>query len=232
MYKLKQISKINRKSGMTLVELIVSLVISGIVIAGASVLILSSTNLFGHAAAKQLDEDVANSVLNVYTKNLRYAAGAGVTPTVDSADFNTVVTTDTEAYLFVGNGPESTPTVNAEGKLYIKRVGEATATNYFGDDFYNTRTIKVAYDTYVNTAGLNSDSTPKVTSKGVTVTVFIFREGKQALKKSISVEMLNAATNQEAANSTPPTVASPSSTSQVANYPAATAKYLKIYNAE
>jgi type II secretory pathway pseudopilin PulG len=128
-----RIQKLMRgKAGFTLVEVIVTLVITIIVIGVSSSIIISTTTIFGKTALRDMQQSVAETVISFSADQLLYASA--ITP-VDSHDART-----DESTFLLG--------INSDGQLVYIRAGEPVGTapiNVFGTNFYHNYSVSIVY---------------------------------------------------------------------------------------
>jgi prepilin-type N-terminal cleavage/methylation domain-containing protein len=174
------------KRGMTLVEVIVTFVIAAILIAASSGLIISSTNLVAHASNKTMDESIADSVLNLVSQRLLYAPAISVVSPGNPGDFDAALSRK-RTVLYTGDA-SGAAAPDGRGMLWFKRFDAAAneKINIFGASFYHGRDIALRY---------RVDKVAKNESKAVTLIVSIYRDGKQVLERSVSLQLLNAKTD-------------------------------------
>ncbi|MDR0850875.1 MAG: type II secretion system GspH family protein [Clostridiales Family XIII bacterium] len=170
---------LREKKGMTLVELIVAIAISVIVIGLSGGYLISSLNLFGHVADKDLDASIADTALSFITDELQFASAVTPITDLDGTTANTI--------LYVADKTSKNPT-NGSGILMFHRAGDSEAINLYGDSFYHGKTVGIQYE-----VNLVSGST-----KAVTVTVDVYdAQGNKAISRSKSLRLLNAADDTE-----------------------------------
>jgi hypothetical protein len=180
---------------MTLVEIIVAFVIAAILISASSALIISSTNLVAHATNKTMDESIADAVLTLTTQQLLYALSVSVVSPDDSGAVSAALASD-RTVVYIGDESGAVAS-GGRGVLWFKRfdAGASERINIFGASFYHGRSIALQYR--VDRVAANE-------TKAVTATVLIYnREGEQTLKRSTSLQLLNAQTT-DASTMLPP----------------------------
>jgi prepilin-type N-terminal cleavage/methylation domain-containing protein len=180
---------LTEKKGVTLVEVIITLLIAGILIAASSGLIIAGMNLVSNTANKTMDENIAEAVLDLASKRLYYApvitASAITTGEIPQGALdggNTVI--------YVGDDAgKAIP----KGMIRLKRYDAAAGDNLniFGDAFYHGRSVSLLYTV---------DKVVQDEPKAVTLTVIVYdSEGKQTQKRTTSLQLLNADTTGAAA---------------------------------
>jgi len=119
----------NKKAGFTLVEIIVTLVITIVVIGISSSILISTTNIFGRSALRDMQQSVAETVLGFATDAMLYA--------YDLEDTN-----DPAA----GAG-KSIIGINTDGQLVFLRAGDdGEPRNIFGNSFYSNYQVTISYE--------------------------------------------------------------------------------------
>ena len=123
------------RKGFTLVEVIVTLVITVIVIAVSSTLLITGTNMFARSAQRDVQMNIAETVLSFVSEQLLY--------TSDIGEF-------TNPPTFVNNGSAilqiktdgSTNSSHTRGQLFFRRAGDTQdPINVFGAGFYQNYEI-------------------------------------------------------------------------------------------
>ena len=120
--------KPSKKAGFTLIEIIVTLVITIIIIGISGSIIISTTNIFGRSAMRDMQQTVAESVLSFATERMLYAYSLQVsnTPTDDT---NTAV---------IG--------INTDGQfVYLRTEDTGAPINIFGSGFYHNYSVSLTY---------------------------------------------------------------------------------------
>lgn len=167
---------ISNKKGMTLVEVIVAMVIALIIIGATSSMIISGTNFFGKTASGVQDKEIARSVLNFVTTELRFATSISVY-NVDSAQPNPQIN---EGQIFTMN-EQNQVSSTYKGMLAFQRPDDHDAPrNVFGKDFYHGREIGIRVQTV-------SADEPKV----ITVFVDVFNDDKLVTTDSATIQIPN-----------------------------------------
>jgi type II secretory pathway pseudopilin PulG len=125
----KNIIQKNKKAGFTLVEMIVTLVITIVIIGVSSSIIISTTNVFGRSALRDMQQSVAETVLGFSTDRMLYAVDLKVKAAPEAADAGKAV---------LG--------INTDGQLVYLRAGDTGAPiNVFGDNFYSNYRVSLSY---------------------------------------------------------------------------------------
>ena len=125
---------IRGKAGFTLVEMIVTLVIAIIVIGVSSSILISTTNIFGKTALRDMQQSVAETVLNFATDRILYAYDLKLT--------------DENGALDASKAGKAILGINTYGQLLYIRAGDKDAEkpiNVFGDNFYNNYRVSLSY---------------------------------------------------------------------------------------
>ena len=144
----------NRKGGFTLVEVIVTLVITIIVVAVSGSLIITGTNIYSRSAQRDIQTNIAETVLNFTADQLLYAY---------DIQQKTMLTTDgqTPAYNSFDGAiiqvihPDSNSA--SGGYLHFLRDGDSqNPVNIFGVNFYNNYIIDLNLDIQGRASGNNA----------------------------------------------------------------------------
>ena len=167
MYYLK-----NNKLGMTLIEMVISLVILGILMSATMGMIISSNNIFISTSKSALDRMVGNYVFQTIEKSTRYATHMKIADHTDALD------NDYKQSFSLGDVQDA-GTPQESGKLYIKTENATESINLYGDGFYGNRTIQYKFEKVENS------------DKHVHITVTVFREGKARFKREGTVKCVN-----------------------------------------
>lgn len=169
---------LHSRKGMSLVEIVIALVISTILISAVSALLISGTNLFSHTANRDLDQNIAASMLDSIKKQLRYADSISV---IAPNNLQTTLN-GKHTVLYVGdeNGVPA-----AQGYLWMKRAGDApgSSINLFGGEFYHGRKTALIYTVDRVDAGH---------PKAVTIQVAISDGSKETVRRSASIQLINS----------------------------------------
>jgi len=170
------------KGGFTLVEVIVTLIITVIVVAVSSTLIITGTNIFARSAQRDIQDNIAETVLSFVSNQILYA-------------YNIAEKGSTEQiYEGIGLSGAVLHIINPDdgrgsdkGYLYFRRDGDTQVplVNVFGNNFYQNYTI-----------GLRIDITDRnVSTSGsayADITVTVYNNAKIAvLARSTSKPLLN-----------------------------------------
>ena len=167
MYYLK-----NNKLGMTLIEMVISLVILGILMSATMGMIISSNNIFISTSKAALDRMVGNYVFQTIEKSTRYATHMKIADHTDALD------NDYKQSFSLGDVQDA-GTPQESGKLFVKTEKATEAMNLYGDGFYGNRTIQYKFEKVPNS------------DKHVHITVTVFREGKARFKREGTVKCVN-----------------------------------------
>lgn len=167
MYYLK-----NNKLGMTLIEMIISLVILGILMTSTMGMIISSNNIFISTSMASLDRMVGNYVFQTLEKSTRYATHMKIKDHTDEIDSDYKQSFSLGEVINEGQENES-------GKLYLKTENSDTAINLYSNSFYGNRTIQYKFEKVENS------------NKHIHITVTVFRDGKARYKRDGIVKCVN-----------------------------------------
>jgi prepilin-type N-terminal cleavage/methylation domain-containing protein len=177
---------LKNRDGITLLEVLVTLVISSILIAGTSMLIISGSNLFSHTATRNQDDLLAKSILNVVGGQLIYAASVQALP--PSTNLQALLQED-GTVIYVGDHLGDLAT--GPGRLWFKQNDQASGTSVmlFGEIVYHGRYISLNYR--VDQVKLNHE-------KAVSLTVQVYdQNGEMTCERSRSLNLMNAVTSGE-----------------------------------
>ena len=149
------------KGGFTLVEVIVTLIITVIVIAISSTLLITGTNMFARSAQRDIQQNIAETVLSFVSDQLLYAhhidQKAHLTtgdPAADYANANGAV-----LQVMMPDGSTKTG-----GYLHFRRDNDNQApVNVFGNNFYGNYTITLNLDIQARTTSGSANFTLTVT---------------------------------------------------------------------
>ena len=123
----------NKKAGFTLVEIIVTLVITIVVIGISSSILISTTNIFGKTALRDMQQSVAETVLGFATDAMLYASDLNAT---DAAGANAA---SVDGKAVVG--------IDGNGQLVFLRAGDTgEPRNIFGNSFYSNYQVTIIYE--------------------------------------------------------------------------------------
>lgn len=169
-YKLK-----NDKRGMTLIEMVISLVILSILMTSTLGMITSSMSIFTSTSMAAIDRMVGNSVYSTLESSLKYATHLTIRDTPDSsstAQSFCIAVTDTETQ---------------SGNLQYRAKGDSYLSLY-DSGYFRGRTIQ--YD--VEEVGNDN--------RHVKITVNIFREGEVVYTKEAVIKCINLALIKSSSN--------------------------------
>jgi hypothetical protein len=167
---------------VTLIELVVGLLVSVIVIASASGIIVFATRMLAHDAAGREQADIAEAVLGLVADELRYATEVEALP---ASQIAAVEDAGGGWRLLCVGDPSGRPAVS--GMLWIKHADASSSPwlNAFGPGFYRENTVKIAYR--VDRSGTGS-------SKAVTLDVAVTGpQGGPAVVRSRTLLLVNVA---------------------------------------
>ncbi len=156
----------NSKLGMTLVEMVISLVILSILVTSTMGIIISSNNIFISTSKSVLDKQVGNTVYTLMEKMLKYTTHLQI---VDEDDRK----------LNQSLSIEETDSETKSGIIKYRKGDEVLSI--YDDGFYGGRTIQYSVDQY------GSDG------RHVRLTVNVFREGKRVYQRSSIIRCVNLA---------------------------------------
>ncbi|GHT79442.1 hypothetical protein FACS1894104_4140 [Actinomycetota bacterium] len=153
------------KSGFTLVEIVVTLLIAAIVIAAAGSILITSMNLSAKTTKTVQNSEMLEALADFSQSNLRNASeikalnGGAVMPSV----------TDMSGLLYVG---DEAGVPAQRGYLYFKRTGDASsAINAFGVAFYSGGKVSLDYTAEVSGGGGAAGSAPR---RGIALVLHLY----------------------------------------------------------
>jgi len=161
---------IRGKAGFTLVEIIVTLVITIVIIGISSSILISTTNIFGKTALRDMQQSVAETVVSFAADQLLYASA--IIPV------NSYTERTDESTFLLG--------INNEGRLVYLRAGEpasAEPIDIFGENFYHNYRVALTYN-----VDLNEGEGYSVT---IIATLTDNRSGNEVLTRTMTRPLLN-----------------------------------------
>ncbi len=156
------------KRGMTLIEMIISLVILSILMTSTLGMITSSMSIFTSTSMAAIDRMVGNSVYQTLESSLKYATHLTISETADPER------TSQSFYVSISDPDTNSGTImyRAEGDDYL---------SLYNSEFYGGRTIQYSVEE------VGSDN------RHVKITVNIYREGKVVYTKDSVIKCINLA---------------------------------------
>ncbi len=160
------------KRGMTLIEMIISLVILSILMTSTMGMIISSNNIFVSTSQAALDRMVGNSVYSTLESMLKYSTSLTISATPK--------TTNKQQSIMISVSDNDT----TSGKLMYREKADddGNASEYislYSDSFYNSRTVKYR----IVETGKDQ--------RHVDMTVEVYRDGKCVFSKDAVIKCLN-----------------------------------------
>ena len=156
--KLKGRRILSGRKGFTLVEVIVTLVITVAVIAVSSSLVITGTNIFARSAQRDIQANIAETVLSFVSDQLLY------TEYITNLDTNPPVlsTAGGNAILMIKKNPSDTYT-DVRGQLFFRRANDSqNPVNVFGSNFYNNYKIGLTVEIKSTATGYSMTLTARV----------------------------------------------------------------------
>lgn len=157
------------KLGMTLVEMVISLVILGILTTSTMGMVISSNNIFISTSKSAIDKQVGNYAFDFIEKVLRYTTHMSIYDQSEASRGTNIQSIS----LNVSDD------ANNAGKLMYKRADGSEPFNLYDDSFYGGRSIQYS----VHKVGNNS--------KHVKLKLTVFREGRAVYSRESVVKCLN-----------------------------------------
>lgn len=155
------------KRGMTLIEMIISLVILSILMTSTMGMITSSMSIFTSTSMAALDRMVGNSVYQTLESSLKYATHLTISETQDNS-------LSSQSFC-IGNVDNATNS----GSVMYRAEGEADYLSLYSPEFYGNRTIQYS----VKEVGTDH--------RHVEITVKIFRDGEVVYTKDSIIKCVN-----------------------------------------
>ena len=176
LYELKQ-----SKAGMTLVEMVISLLILSVLMTSTMGMIISSNNLFISTSKATIDKQVGNGIFDLFSNVLRYTTHLEISNAENSAMNQHISVKD-----IVYEGDEELES----GWLYYQPKGADESSLLYDSSYYGSgaskRTVQYSVTKYVGEDG-SSDG------KHVNLEVKVIREGKVVYTRSAIIRCVNLA---------------------------------------
>ena len=151
-----------KRGGFTLVEVMVTLVITIIVIAVSSTLIITGTNIFARSAQRETQTNIAESVLTFVSDQLLYARRIEPGgPNTGNGKLDYGQAEGAILHVRAATGMGGTLQGATEGQLFFLRASDNSPepVNVFGSGFYQNYKIGILLDIfYENPATLENAS--------------------------------------------------------------------------
>jgi len=178
---MKNIKLSNKKDGFTLVEVIVTLVITVIVVAVSSSLVITGTNIFARNVQRDIQTNIAETALTFVSDQLLYANRIGdlsVNANGDIYEALSAINASGAAIIHIKkNGLGDT-----RGELFFRRAGDTQdPLNIFGSNFYQGYEIGIDYKITISS----------VTGPSLTLTVTVYRNNSAVTSRSTTKPLLN-----------------------------------------
>lgn len=159
------------KLGMTLIEMIISLVILSILMTSTMGMIMSSNSLFVSTSQAALDKRVCNGVFDLMESVLKYSThlmiyDSNSKEASEDTGYQTLTLTKTDADT-------------NSGTINYKRAEDDDAVNLYDQSFYNKRTVQYS----VKKVGKSN--------KHLKLTVTTFRDGKAVYSRDAVIKCVN-----------------------------------------
>ena len=167
--------KITMKKGFTLVEVMVTLIITVIVVGVSSALVITGTNIFARSAQRDVQTNIAETVLTFVSDQLLYAES------IEQILSNPPVPTPAKAVMIIKANDNATAS-DVKGQLYFSRAGDTPERNIFGNAFYQN--YQVGIDIKIEDQGAGSMAT-------ITVSVYNRAGTNVVLSRSSTKNLLN-----------------------------------------
>ena len=161
----------NNKLGMTLIEMIISLVVLGILTTSTMGIIISSNNIFISTSTAALDRQVGGHVFETLSSILKYSTHMSIYD-ADSAPANNK---SQSVSIQVTDGDTNS------GKLMYKGKDDSEPISLYDNGFYGNRTIQYS---------LKQEGS---SGKHIKLTVTVYRDGKKRYELSRIIKCVNLA---------------------------------------
>ena len=124
------------QGGFTLVEVMVTLIITIIVIAVSSSLLITGTNIFARSAQRDVQTNIAETVLSFVSDQLLYADRIGTGPNGNDDTIYTIPSASGASIVHIKN--TTTGYGDIRGQLFFRRADDTqpSLVNVFGENFY------------------------------------------------------------------------------------------------
>jgi hypothetical protein len=174
----KKICRLLRSNrGTTLVEVILTIVIAGIVVALSAGILLSGSTLISDVTNRDLDTQIAKSVSQLATDNINMAKSVTV---LTPAELEDALKRD-NTLIYIG---DESGAPAAKGRLYFRKAGTTEpAINIFGEVFYHGRSIALTY---------RVDKVEPDLPKAITIITSVHNRDELTAKRHRSIQILNA----------------------------------------
>ncbi len=159
------------KLGMTLVEMVISLVILGILTTSTMGMVISSNNIFISTSKSAIDKQVGNYAFDFIEKCIRYTTHMSI---YDSEADAAGKDNNKQSLSLV-----ATDSDNKSGTLWYKRAEESSPYKLYDDSFYGGRTIQYSIHKVGNK------------SKHVRLKLTVFRDGRAVYSREAIVKCMN-----------------------------------------
>jgi prepilin-type N-terminal cleavage/methylation domain-containing protein len=181
---------LSRRSGFTLVELVVTMLISVILVAITITFLTSGTNFLARAEVSASDKTLASSAADFVKNQLLYASEVKVVY-VDEAG-TLPDPGDVYGFTVLYIGDEDGASIANTGRLYYKRPDLNVSTNILGDEIYRGKELALEYNAVVTTPGDGSSK-----AAAFEVVAKVVRDGVQTKEASHIFRMFNVGLNSE-----------------------------------
>ncbi|GEM_PF-5594644 len=161
----------NDKRGMTLIEMIISLVILSILMTSTMGMITSSMSIFTSTSLAALDKMVGNSIFQTLEASTKYSTHMTISdsPISDSAG--------TKAFMV--NNSATNSDGEDSGLLYFRPDGDSEFINLYDTSFYNGRTVQYK----IEKAGNDN--------RHIRITVTVYRDGEKVYVRDGLIKCVN-----------------------------------------
>ena len=163
----------NNKLGMTLVEMVVSLIVLSILTTSTMGIIISSNNIFVSSSSAALDRQVGGHVFETLSSIIKYSTH------MDIYDSTNAPSNETAQSISLKDIDSSTNS----GKIYFKHADSTEAVNLYDNGFYGTRTVQYIIQSYDEG------------NRHVKLTVRVYRDSKMRYELSRVIKCINLGLN-------------------------------------
>ncbi|MDR3136444.1 MAG: prepilin-type N-terminal cleavage/methylation domain-containing protein [Coriobacteriales bacterium] len=182
-------SSLVSQGGFTLVELIVSLLIFGLVIGIVTSIMAFSANFLRITDFKESDKELAETSADFIKERLLYATSIEVKEPTGSLLPATVAASGDVLFIGQENGSGAIVPTNT-GQLYYLRQGDSIPKNVFGKDYYQNQELTFTYEATIQSVAPDSTLPPKAFS--ITLTVMRDNQPSRDSTKTFSLYDLPA----------------------------------------
>lgn len=179
------------KLGMTLVEMVISVVILGILVTSTMGLIISSNSIFLSTSAAAVDKQIGNYVFNTLESALRYSTSVGIVNhgSTSLSGYEQQFTIAEDEYY---DADTESGRLSYKSKTFFEKIdGKEVAKHFYDESFYGKRTVQYK----IKSAGNDN--------KHVQITITVFRNGEARYTRKAIIKCVNLAIMSNGQNGNP-----------------------------